>query len=254
MLFTSSIITPWTLEHHPAPPRPQSSILPDLRRPVLPTRQRLQPGVLRLLPAILSARRILDLGCGNGELARQLQQRGFQGSYLGLDFSAGLLAEGRPWPAPRAVSLPASSTWPAPIGSLLHEPPFDLVMAFAVLHHLPVPGAAPQRPGRRSTACSPPAGASSTPTGSSSTARASADRIQPWSAAGSTPAPWKPGDYLLDWRQGGSGAALRAPLQRARAVRAGRQSCGFTLLDMLPLRRRRRQSWAVSGVGSHSPF
>ncbi|HBY08767.1 MAG TPA: hypothetical protein DEH22_13665, partial [Chloroflexi bacterium] len=36
------------------------------------TRQRLQPGVLRILDRISSEARILDLGCGNGELARTL--------------------------------------------------------------------------------------------------------------------------------------------------------------------------------------
>ena len=40
--------------------------------PFSATRQRLQPGVLRLLPAIPETARLLDLGCGNGELARQL--------------------------------------------------------------------------------------------------------------------------------------------------------------------------------------
>ena len=38
-------------------------------------------------------RSILDLGCGNGELARTLSRRGHHGSYLGLDFSLPLLDE-----------------------------------------------------------------------------------------------------------------------------------------------------------------
>ena len=52
------------------------------------TRQRLQPGVLRMLEKISSQAAILDLGCGNGELARILAQKGFRGYYVGLDFSA----------------------------------------------------------------------------------------------------------------------------------------------------------------------
>ncbi|HIE48053.1 TPA: class I SAM-dependent methyltransferase, partial [Candidatus Bipolaricaulota bacterium] len=32
----------------------------------------------------------LDLGCGNGELARDLARRRFRGAYLGLDFSDAL--------------------------------------------------------------------------------------------------------------------------------------------------------------------
>jgi ubiquinone/menaquinone biosynthesis C-methylase UbiE len=57
------------------------------------TRQRLQPGVLRLLQTIPLTSRLLDLGCGNGGLARQLAQSGYQGEYLGLDFSVALLAQ-----------------------------------------------------------------------------------------------------------------------------------------------------------------
>jgi len=44
---------------------------------------------------------ILELGCGNGELARELATRGHRGPYLGLDFSLPLLreAEGLPYGA-----------------------------------------------------------------------------------------------------------------------------------------------------------
>ena len=55
------------------------------------TRQRIQPGVQRLLPALSQAASLLDLGCGNGELARRLVAQGFRGRYVGLDFSPGLL-------------------------------------------------------------------------------------------------------------------------------------------------------------------
>ncbi|NUM44435.1 MAG: class I SAM-dependent methyltransferase, partial [Anaerolineales bacterium] len=55
------------------------------------TRQRLQPGVDRMLDLIPTNARILDLGCGNGELARELARRGFAGEYVGVDFSEGLV-------------------------------------------------------------------------------------------------------------------------------------------------------------------
>ena len=44
------------------------------------TRARLQPGVLRLLDTLDEYEAILDLGCGNGELARTLSRRGHHGS------------------------------------------------------------------------------------------------------------------------------------------------------------------------------
>ena len=55
------------------------------------TRQRIQPGVRRIFDSMDLTARILDLGCGNGELARELIQRGFDGQYLGMDFSEALL-------------------------------------------------------------------------------------------------------------------------------------------------------------------
>src|SRR5262245_37967584 len=62
------------------------------------TRHRIQPGVRRVLNMLKGDETILDLGCGNGELARELAKRGHRGSYLGVDFSPPLLreAESRP--------------------------------------------------------------------------------------------------------------------------------------------------------------
>ena len=54
------------------------------------TRQRLQPGVQQILQSIDPLSDVLDLGCGNGELAYRLQQQGHIGEYLGLDFSPGI--------------------------------------------------------------------------------------------------------------------------------------------------------------------
>ncbi len=57
------------------------------------TRGRIQPGVRRVLETLRGDEIILDLGCGNGELARALARRGHRGSYTGLDFSLPLLKE-----------------------------------------------------------------------------------------------------------------------------------------------------------------
>src|SRR6185503_13625073 len=57
------------------------------------TRHRIQPGVRRVLEMLNGDESILDLGCGNGELARELAKRGHRGSYLGLDFSLPLLRD-----------------------------------------------------------------------------------------------------------------------------------------------------------------
>src|SRR5215207_746990 len=57
------------------------------------TRHRLQPGVHRVLEMLKGDESILDLGCGNGELAREMAKRGHRGSYLGVDFSRPLLLD-----------------------------------------------------------------------------------------------------------------------------------------------------------------
>ena len=37
--------------------------------------------------------RVLDVGCGNGRLISHLERHGYDGAYLGLDLSAGMLRE-----------------------------------------------------------------------------------------------------------------------------------------------------------------
>jgi len=196
--------------------------------PFSATRQRLQPGVLRLLPAILPSARILDLGCGNGELARQLHQRGFQGSYLGLDFSAGLLADA-------AQGLPPEQFrfLQADLASLpclpANEPPFDLALAFAALHHLP--GAAlRQQVVTEVHRLLPPGGRFIHSNWQFLNSPRLARRVQPWSTAGLNPTLIEPGDYLLDWRQGGSALRYVHHFSEPELAELA-QSCGFTLLD-----------------------
>ena len=68
------------------------------------TRHRIQPGVRRVLDMLQGDESILDLGCGNGGLARELAQRSHRGSYLGVDFSLPLLREAESQPEGVAVA------------------------------------------------------------------------------------------------------------------------------------------------------
>ncbi len=104
------------------------------------TRGRVQPGVRKLLPRLLKAETILDIGCGNGTLARALAGDGFQGEYLGVDMSEGLLQAAR-----QTLGSPSQGHF-AFLQSDLANPgwveklPFDhydFLVSFAVLHHLP---------------------------------------------------------------------------------------------------------------------
>ena len=196
--------------------------------PFSATRRRLQPGVLHLMPALLPAARILDLGCGNGELARQLQQRGFQGHYLGLDFSAGLLAEA-------AAGLPpehfrflqadlANPPWlPA------SEPPFDLALAFAVLHHLPGQALRQQVMAKIHRLLSP-GGRFIHSNWQFLNSPRLARRVQPWATAGLDESTVEPGDTLLDWRQGGAGLRYVHHFSQGELLDLAERS-GFTVRD-----------------------
>ncbi|MFH1185332.1 MAG: methyltransferase domain-containing protein [Chloroflexota bacterium] len=191
------------------------------------TRERVQPGVRRILESLGGDESILDLGCGNGSFARELSRRGHRGQYLGMDFSAPLLEHAR-----RArYSLPTrfvqSDLVPRALASsvidstLASSPSHDsvpsniegwsggtdlwsVVTSFAVLHHIP---------GRDRRLALLALVRGWLQTGGifvhsswqfSASPRLQA-RIQPWSSVGLEAHELDEGDYLMDWRRGGSG-------------------------------------------------
>jgi SAM-dependent methyltransferase len=167
------------------------------------TRRRLQPGVLAILEGIPNDADILDLGCGNGELAHQLASRAHGGIYQGLDFSAELvnLAQANvtaPLQATFYVADLTSGDWDDQISAL----EFDRVFAFAVLHHIPGAHLRQEvlqkvRGHLKSRGC---LFLSLWQFLNSPRLRA---RVQPWESVGLSKDDVDPGDYLLDWRHGG---------------------------------------------------
>jgi tRNA (uracil-5-)-methyltransferase TRM9 len=185
------------------------------------TRQRLQPGVLRILESLqptdrpslrsgLSLRsrvplRLLDLGCGNGELARQLAGRGYQGEYVGLDASPQLLQM-----ASDSVSGRSGFTFLkrdlADPNWDLHLPfsSYDRILAFAVLHHLP--GDLLRRSVlEKVRALLPTEGQFIHSEWQILDSPRLRSRLQPWHRAGLSEVQVGKGDYLIDWRLGGTG-------------------------------------------------
>ncbi len=183
--------------------------------PFAATRQRIQPGVRRILAGLPAGGALLDLGCGNGEAAHELHHQGWQGCYVGVDFSPGLLDISRRLALPERFSFVQAdltsadwprrltdSAWSRQAGQLPgHE---TAATGFAVFHH--IPGAARRRqllqqisrllkPGSRLILSnwqflnSPRLAA----------------RLQPWERIGLTAQDVEPGDFLLDWRSGGEG-------------------------------------------------
>jgi tRNA (uracil-5-)-methyltransferase TRM9 len=195
------------------------------------TRGRIQPGVRRILDALNGNETILDLGCGNGELARTLARDGHRGAYLGLDFSLPLLkdADSIPegFPAEfREVDLTQLSAFS---NQLSATDGLSLVTAFAVLHHIPSLNLRFDilktihellaEDGRFIH--------SNWQFLNSSRLR---QRVRKWSEAGLTEADVDEGDYLLDWRSGGTGLRYVHHFSEEELAELAEFS-GFTILD-----------------------
>jgi tRNA (uracil-5-)-methyltransferase TRM9 len=169
------------------------------------TRGRLQPGVLKVLEELPSVESILDLGCGNGKVALDLAERGYSGTYLGADFSLGLLdrAVNDLPPDIQANFIELDLTAPNWDGIL---PPtlFDRIFCFATLHHIP---GYPLRESickniRRRLV---EGGKLYISVWQFLRSERLKERILPWDTVDLSDDDVDEGDYLLDWRRGGTG-------------------------------------------------
>ena len=190
------------------------------------TRQRLQPGVLRILEQLDSSANILDLGCGNGELARQLARRGHTGTYTGLDFSPALLEHASAGQPSTFRFLQVDLSRPDWDASL---PPgqYHLILAFAVLHHLPGVELRQRVLHQVRVLLSPQGQFIHSEWQFLNSPRLKA-RIQPWETIGLSESDVDPGDYLLDWRKGGVGLRYVHHFSEAELAELA-ESAGFAV-------------------------
>jgi len=214
------------------------------------TRQRLQPGVRRVLDGLPTGARLLDLGCGNGELWLSLARQGFAGLYVGLDFSPRMLrqaavragatnhitnedsfTEARRTGSPagaQAVFLQADLG--APDWDLgLPQAPYSAVVAFAVLHHLPGRALRLQTLRKVRRLLSPGGHFYHSEWQFLNSPRLRA-RIQDWTLAGLSADQVDDGDYLLDWRHGGLGLRYVHHFSPAELAELAAES-GFQIVE-----------------------
>lgn len=170
------------------------------------TRQRLQPGVMKIMDSIHKDESILDLGCGNGLFLRELAGRGHQAPLLGVDFSLPLLREaestpGVEWREADITELSVIS------GQLAVTDRWSLITAFATLHHIP---SVEIRLNILKTVRSllKPGGRFFLSNWQFLNSEKLKARVQPWATVGLSESDVDEGDYLLDWR-GGEGQGLR---------------------------------------------
>lgn len=205
------------------------------------SRGAVQPGVRAMLRKYVPVGapsvglNLLDIGCGNGNQARELTQAGYQGSYIGIDFAPGLLAhaaapEKREYPAPLFLSV--DITQPGWHNNLPHAV-FDLITCYAVMHH--IPGSDTRaRIYREIRTLLAPRGLFLQSNWQFLNSPRLAARVQPWAAAGFSAEDVEAGDYLLDWR-GESGRTGLRYVHAADEVELTQQAAatGFEVLESL---------------------
>jgi 2-polyprenyl-3-methyl-5-hydroxy-6-metoxy-1,4-benzoquinol methylase len=167
------------------------------------TRQRLQPGVVRAIDSIPKSTSLLDLGCGNGRLAAFLTEKGHSGHYIGIDTSSNLIEIANQQKIPNALFFQADLaevTW----AEKLPQPNFDIILCFAVLHHIPSL-ALRTRFLTQVRNLLAPNGLFIHSNWQFMKSQKLRGRIQSWERIGLADDLVDDNDYLLDWRRGGAG-------------------------------------------------
>lgn len=179
---------------------------------------------------------LLDVGCGNGRLAAALERAGCSLDYMGIDGSPELvgLAQKKQGELKqvhtqfRIVDL----TTPQWSNSLRDAAPFDLILALAVLHH--IPGFEMRANVLRQIRALLK---SDSPFVMSNWQFTNSERlykkIVPWQKIDTGDWRVETGDYMLDWKRGGTGYRYVHLVNKAE-VRELAKVSGFQVIDQFP--------------------
>lgn len=168
------------------------------------TRHQVQPGVRELINEMVHAKAILDVGCGNGTLARALAEKGYMGTYMGLDMSKDLLENAKRHLGTQqqgdfsflTVEL-ANPEW----HRTLPMRSYGWLVSFAVLHHIPGKELRQEIVQAFATLVTQESYIAISVWQWQNSPRLR-ERVLPWSTAGLSEETVDEGDVLLDWRAG----------------------------------------------------
>ncbi|MGE5138070.1 MAG: class I SAM-dependent methyltransferase [Rudaea sp.] len=180
-----------------------------------------------IAPYLANGLRLLDAGCGNGRLAERLDREGLALDYLGVDAAEKLIAVAerrkRTFRNVKAEFRTADLSEPGWGDSLRDRGPFDLILALAVLHHLP--GFELRRrvlSDMRSFLA--PGGHIILSNWQFYGSERLRGKIVPWGTIGVDERELEPGDALIDWKRGGEGVRYVHLLQEEEVSRLAGES------------------------------
>jgi 2-polyprenyl-3-methyl-5-hydroxy-6-metoxy-1,4-benzoquinol methylase len=205
------------------------------------TRGTVQPGVREMIRQYIPSGpdskgiRLLDIGCGNGNQARELADAGFQGTYAGIDFAIKLLSHAfhSDQPVPQAPTFMQADITQAEWHTRIPGAPFDRITCYAVMHH--IPGISLRaRIYREIHKLITPQGYFVQSNWQFAQSPHLLKRLQPWEAAGISEKDVEPGDYLLDWRGENGRIGLRyVHLAGEEELRDQAREAGFRIEQTL---------------------
>lgn len=168
------------------------------------TRQRLQPGVKKILETIKDDESVLDLGCGNGHFLNQLFESGHTASLLGVDFSLPLLRDAGSSLGVTFKEVDLTKLSENREQLLVESGKWKVITCFATLHHIPSNEIRLDIL-RTVKKLLDKNGKFILSNWQFLNSEKLKSRIQSWEKVGLTKEDVDENDYLLDWRSGGEG-------------------------------------------------